>query len=122
VQTASTVDGVGTASASTAPGVPPKVIDGKVLVQPTLTVPADSPEATNVVKHLRTELDKISDRGGGAGKESGTAILVGGNTAINLDVLDASKRDLRVIIPSILALIFVVLTLLPRSLVAASCW
>ncbi len=44
---------------------------------------------------------------------------MGGNTAINLDVLDASKRDLRVIIPAILGLIFVVLTLLLRSLVAA---
>ena len=91
VQTASKVDGVGTASASPAPGVPPKVVDGKVLVQATLKVPADSPDATKVVQHLRTELDKVSPD-----------ILVGGNTAINLDVLDASKRDLRVIIPSIL--------------------
>jgi RND superfamily putative drug exporter len=46
-------------------------------------------------------------------------VLVGGNTAINLDVLDASKRDLRVIIPAILGVIFVVLMLLLRSLVAA---
>jgi putative drug exporter of the RND superfamily len=108
VQTATSVDGVGTASASTAPGVPPKVVDGKVLVQATLKVPADSPEATKVVEHLRSELDKVSPD-----------ILVGGNTAINLDVLDASKRDLKVIIPSILAVIFIVLTLLLRSLVAA---
>jgi len=108
VQTTLKVDGVGTASATTAPGVPPKVVDGKVLVQATLKVPADSPEATKVVQHLRTELDNVSPD-----------VLVGGNTAINLDVLDASKRDLRVIIPAILALIFVVLTLLLRSLVAA---
>jgi RND superfamily putative drug exporter len=108
VQTATKVDGVGTASASPAPGVPPKVVDGKVLVQATLTIPADSPDATKVVQHLRTELDKVSPE-----------ILVGGNTAINLDVLDASKRDLRVIIPSILAVIFIVLMLLLRSLVAA---
>ncbi|MGW6281828.1 MMPL family transporter [Kribbella sp. NPDC055071] len=108
VQTTAKVDGVGTASASPAPGVPPKVVDGKVLVQATLKVPADSPDATKVVQHLRTELDKISPD-----------ILVGGNTAINLDVLDASKRDLRVIIPSILAVIFIVLMLLLRSLVAA---
>jgi RND superfamily putative drug exporter len=108
VQTALKVDGVGTASASTAPGVPPKVVDGKVLVQATLKVPADSPDATKVVEHLRSELDKVSP-----------GVLVGGNTAINLDVLDASKRDLRVIIPSILAVIFVVLMLLLRSLVAA---
>jgi RND superfamily putative drug exporter len=108
VQTALKVDGIGTASASVAPGVPPKVVDGKVLVQATLKVQADSPDATKVVKHLRSSLDSVSPD-----------ILVGGNTAINLDVLDAAQRDLRVIIPTILAVIFVVLMLLLRSLVAA---
>ncbi|TKK82172.1 MMPL family transporter [Kribbella jiaozuonensis] len=108
VQTALKVDGIGAASASVAPGVPPKVVDGKVLVQATLKVPADSPEATKVVKHLRSSLDAVSPD-----------ILVGGNTAINLDVLDAAQRDLKVIIPTILAVIFVVLMLLLRSLVAA---
>ncbi|GAA1556803.1 MMPL family transporter [Kribbella sancticallisti] len=108
VQTAMKVDGVGTATASVAPGMPPKVVEGKVLVQATLEVQADSPEATKVVEHLRTELDTVSPD-----------ILVGGNTAINLDVLDASNRDLRVIIPAILAVIFVVLMLLLRSVTAA---
>ena len=108
VQTAMKVDGVGTATASTAPGMPPKVVEGKVLVQATLKVAADSPEATKVVEHLRAELDTVSPD-----------ILVGGNTAINLDVLDASNRDLKVIIPTILAVIFVVLMLLLRSVVAA---
>ncbi|TDW15242.1 MMPL family transporter [Kribbella kalugense] len=108
IQTATKVDGIGTASASVAPGVPPKVVDGKVLVQATLKVQADSPDATKVVKHLRSSLDSVSPD-----------ILVGGNTAINLDVLDAAQRDLKVIIPTILAVIFVVLMLLLRSLVAA---
>lgn len=108
VQAAAKVDGVATASASQAPGVPPKVVDGKVLVQATLRVAGDSPEATKVVEHLRNELDTISPE-----------ILVGGNTAINLDVMDASHRDLRVIIPTILAVIFVVLMLLLRSVAAA---
>ncbi len=108
VQIATKVDGVGSASASLAPGVPPKVVDGKVLVQATLKVKADSPEATKVVEHLRTELDKVDPN-----------VLVGGTTAINLDVLDASKRDLRVIIPTILAVIFLVLMLLLRSVLAA---
>ncbi|MGZ0148394.1 MMPL family transporter [Kribbella sp. WER1] len=108
VQAATKVDGVGAASASVAPGVPPKVVDGKVLVQATLKIPADSPDATTVVKHLRADLDQISPD-----------ILVGGNTAINLDVLDAAQRDLKVIIPTILGVIFVVLMLLLRSLVAA---
>jgi RND superfamily putative drug exporter len=108
VQTALKVDGIGAASASVAPGVPPKVVDGKVLVQATLKVAADSPEATKVVKHLRSELDTVSPD-----------VLVGGNTAINLDVMNASNRDLKVIIPAILAVIFVVLMLLLRSVVAA---
>lgn len=108
IQTALKVDGISAASASIAPGVPPKVVDGKVLVQATLKVQADSPDATKVVKHLRSSLDSVSPE-----------ILVGGNTAINLDVLDAAQRDLRVIIPTILAVIFVVLMLLLRSLVAA---
>jgi putative drug exporter of the RND superfamily len=108
VEAAAEVDGVATASAGQAPGVPPKVVDGQVLVQATLNVAADSPEATKVVEHLRAELDQISPD-----------ILVGGNTAINLDVLDASKRDLRVIIPAILVVIFIVLMLLLRSVVAA---
>jgi RND superfamily putative drug exporter len=85
VEAATKVDGVANASASQAPGVPPRVIDGQVLVQATLKVAADSPEAT----------------------------------AINLDVMDAGHRDLRVIIPTILAVIFVVLMLLLRSVVAA---
>ena len=61
-----------------------------------------------MVEHLRTELDTVSPD-----------ILVGGNTAINLDVLDSSERDLKVIIPTILAVIFVVLMLLLRSVAAA---
>nr|WP_239063182.1 efflux RND transporter permease subunit [Streptomyces sp. SID13031] len=108
VQTAMKVDGIATATASVAPGFPPKVVDGKVLVQATLKVAADSPDATKVVKHLRTELDAVSPD-----------ILVGGNTAINLDVMTASNRDLKVIIPTILAVIFIVLMLLLRSVVAA---
>ena len=48
----------------------------------------------------------------------GPDVLVGGSTAINLDVRHASQRDLRVIIPAILAVIFVVLMLLLRSLIA----
>ncbi len=98
------VDGI----AAVVPGQPPKVVDGNVLLQATLEPAADSPEATEVIETLRTDLDQI-----------GTDVLVGGSTAINLDILDASKRDLRVIIPAILGVIFVVLMLLLRSIAAA---
>ena len=60
-----------------------------------------------MVRRLRTDLDAVS-----------TDVLVGGQTATNLDVRDASSRDLKVIVPVILAVIFVVLALLLRSLVA----
>lgn len=99
--------GVNDPYAGAAPGAPATVVDGQVLVQATLTEAADSPAATDVVKRLRTDLDAV-----------GEDVLVGGQTAMSLDVLDASNRDLRTIIPAILIVIFVVLALLLRSLVA----
>jgi len=101
------VDGVASALVGQTPGVPPKVVDGAVLIQATLTPAADSPAAEVVVEQLRSDLDRV-----------GPDVLVGGSTAINLDVRHASERDLLVIIPAILAVIFLVLMLLLRSLVA----
>ena len=101
------VDGVASAFVGQTPGVPPKVVDGNVLIQATLTPAADSPAAEAVVEQLRGQLDSV-----------GPDVLVGGSTAVNLDVRQASERDLRVIIPAILAVVFVVLMLLLRSLVA----
>ncbi len=89
------------------PDVPPKVVDGDVLIQATTTGAADSEEGEDTVRRLRSDLDRVSPDA-----------LVGGNAAINLDALDASGRDLRVIVPTILLVIFVVLALLLRSLVA----
>ena len=100
-------EGVNDPYAGLAPGAPPKVVDGTVVVQATLTAAADSPEADDVVRRLRADLDAVGDE-----------VLVGGQTAMNLDVRDASNRDLRVVIPAILMVIFVVLALLLRSLVA----
>ncbi|HEX8973846.1 MMPL family transporter [Oryzihumus sp.] len=99
--------GVASVTLGDNPAAPPKVVDGQVLVQATLTPAADSPAAETVVDNLRRDLDQVSPH-----------VLVGGSTAINLDVRHASERDLRVIIPTILAVIFVVLMLLLRSLVA----
>jgi RND superfamily putative drug exporter len=104
---AKTVDGVASGFVGDTQGVPPKVVDGKVIVQATLTPSADSPAAQAVVEKLRTALDQV-----------GPDVLVGGTTAVNLDVQKASERDLRVIIPAILAVVFLVLMLLLRSLVA----
>ncbi len=101
------VEGVASAFVGQTPGVPPAVVDGNVLIQATLAPAADSPDAEVVVEKLRSTLDRV-----------GPGVLVGGSTAINFDVRQASERDLRVIIPAILAVVFLVLMLLLRSLVA----
>lgn len=93
-----------------APGAataPPKVVDGLVQLEVTLSDPADSPAADDTVRALRTTLDGVS-----------ADALVGGVTAQNLDVRDISAADRNRIIPLILLVIFVVLALLLRSLVA----
>jgi RND superfamily putative drug exporter len=86
---------------------PPAPVDGLQLVQGTATGSADSQAAEETVRRLRALLDTVSPDA-----------LVGGQAAINLDVLDASGRDLRVIVPAILLVIFLVLCLLLRSVLA----
>ena len=107
VQVLGTIDGVQSPQVGLVPGQPPTVVDGQVLVQATLVAPADSVEAESTVETIRTRLDEV-----------GTEVLVGGSTAVNLDVRQASERDLKVIIPAILGVIFVVLLLLLRSITA----
>jgi len=94
-----------------AAGAPPLVVDGQVQIQATLTAAADSEEAENTVRAVRDAVHGLAQDGG--------AILVGGNTAIQIDTVDTSARDLRVIIPAILIAVLIVLILLLRSLVAA---
>ncbi|MGY1774291.1 MMPL family transporter [Geodermatophilus sp. SYSU D00804] len=89
------------------PGGDPLVVDGLVRLDVTLAVPADSTEAIDVVQDLRSALD-----------DADPAALVGGDTASNLDARETAARDLRVIVPSVLVVITVVLALLLRSLVA----
>ncbi len=59
------------------------------------------------VADLRVELDAVS-----------TEALVGGTTATALDTNEATQRDLRVIIPAVLLVTFLVLVLLLRAIVA----
>ncbi len=87
--------------------LPPKEVDGLVELQVTLSDPADSPAAYDTVRTLRAGLDAVSPDA-----------LVGGTTATNLDVLDLSESDRNRVIPIILAVIFVVLALLLRAIVA----
>jgi RND superfamily putative drug exporter len=96
----------GAAGAGAATGAP-VVVDGRVQVRAVLQPAADTPQAQAVVQRLRTAVDQV-----------GTDVLVGGQSAINLDVRTATDRDLRVIVPAVLVVILLVLALLLRSLVA----
>jgi RND superfamily putative drug exporter len=90
-----------------APSAPPKVVDGKVQVQAVLTSSGDSPEAEDTVLRLRSAVDEL-----------GQDVLVGGGTAVVYDIKQESARDTRVIIPAILVVIFLVLMVLLRAVVA----
>ncbi len=86
---------------------PPKVVNGEAVVLAPLSNPADSPAATDTVRNLRVDLDAVDP-----------GIKVGGATAINLDTRATVDRDRLKVIPAILAVIFVVLALLLRALLA----
>lgn len=90
------------------PGQAPKVVDGLVRIDATLDDPADSDAAVETVKRLRTNVHAIS----------GAEAKVGGFTAINHDVQTTSQRDRTVIIPLVLIVIFLILMVLLRSLIA----
>ncbi len=108
VQRLGSESGVNNAFEGMTPGQPAKQVDGKVLIQATLTTAADSSASLDTVKRLRTDLHQLSPD-----------ILVGGQSAQALDTRDAADRDLTVVAPAIIAVVFVILAILLRSLVAA---
>jgi putative drug exporter of the RND superfamily len=85
----------------------PVVVDGKVLINATLTDQADSDAAEQVVRQLRGTLPAADP-----------AVLVGGVSAIALDTNVTAQSDLTKIVPLVLAVILLVLMLLLRSIVA----
>lgn len=87
---------------------PVKEVNGKVVLDATLDMSADSPEARKLVPALRT-----------AAHSADPESLVGGISATYFDVDRASARDRNVIIPIVLLLIAIILGLLLRSILAA---
>lgn len=85
----------------------PKVADGNVLLQATLTDNGDSKAAQETVMRLRDDLHKIDQ-----------SILVGGTPAVQLDSNTAAEHDRAVVIPVVLVVITLILMLLLRSLFA----
>ena len=69
---------------------------------------ADSPAASATVDRLRTELGKLP----------GADALVGGTTAVNVDVEASAEHDRNWVIPIVLAISFVILIILLRALIA----
>ena len=111
----SRVDGVAAVdvmrTGPTLPGLdlaPIKIVDGKAIINATLSLNPDSVEAREVIPNIRDAVQAIDP-----------SILVCGSTAVAFDTDVAASRDNRLIIPIVLLLISLILGLLLRSIVAA---
>ena len=87
---------------------PAAVRAGHAYLEGTLTAPPDSQAAYATIDRVRAAVHAVP----------GADALVGGSTAINLDVERASAHDRNVIIPLILVVVLIILGLLLRALVA----
>jgi putative drug exporter of the RND superfamily len=86
----------------------PVIQGGHAYLEGTLTSAPDSQAAYDTIDRVRTAVHAVP----------GAGALVGGNTAVNLDVQRAAAHDRNLIIPIILAVVFVILALLLRALIA----
>jgi RND superfamily putative drug exporter len=86
----------------------PVILAGHAYVEATLTSAPDSQAAYDTIDRARTAVHAVP----------GADAIVGGNTAVNLDVQRATAHDRNLIIPIILAVVFVILMLLLRALIA----
>ena len=87
---------------------PPVTRAGYAYLEGTLAAPPDSQAAYDTIDRVRAAVHAVPRANA----------LVGGGTAVNLDVQRASAHDRNVIIPLILVVVFVILGLLLRALVA----
>jgi RND superfamily putative drug exporter len=87
---------------------PPVTLAGYAYLQGTLTAAPDSQAAYNTIDRVRAAVHAVP----------GGRALVGGNTAVNLDVARASDHDRTLLLPLILAVVLVILVILLRALVA----
>jgi RND superfamily putative drug exporter len=86
----------------------PAIVAGRAFLEGTLTTPPDSSAAYATVEAVRDAVHAVP----------GADALVGGTSAINLDIANASDHDRNLLLPLILAVVFVILALLLRALVA----
>ncbi|MFO7191890.1 MMPL family transporter [Thermocrispum agreste] len=86
----------------------PRVEQGMVMLEATLSDPPDSTRAVDTVERLRAAVHAVD----------GADAKVGGRTAVLLDTQNISSHDRTVIIPLVLLVIFVLLAALLRALLA----
>jgi RND superfamily putative drug exporter len=86
----------------------PVTRDGFSLIEATLTSAADSQASYATVDRLRSGVHAITGADG----------LVGGSSAINLDTQRAVRHDRDLVVPLVLVVVFAILTLVLRALVA----
>ncbi len=90
--------------------VPPRLqvspVDGKLLIDATLSSVYTSPQATATMLRIRAAVAAIP----------GAHALVGGETAVNYDTAQAVRHDRNLIIPVVLVVILAVLMALLRSI------
>ena len=87
----------------------PVVKGGYAYLQGTLIDPADSQAAFRTVDRVRDRVHAVP----------GADALVGGNSAINLDIQRAARHDRDLIIPIVLVVVFLILALVLRAIVAS---
>jgi RND superfamily putative drug exporter len=101
-----------TAAFRSVPGIsgvtPVATRGGLTYLNGTLTPAPDSPAAYATIGQVRTAVHAVP----------GAHALVGGTTAVNLDIRTAATHDRELIIPLILLVVFVILGLLLRAIVA----
>jgi RND superfamily putative drug exporter len=99
--TVSGVDGIGQVTE-------PVVRGANAYMEGTLTNPPDSPAAYATIERLRDAAHAVPDANA----------MIGGGTAINLDLQNAAKHDRNLIVPIVLAVVLVILMVLLRAVLA----
>ncbi len=107
-QTAQAVEGVDSVRPVAEPSGEPKVVDGRAMLQATLTDAPDSAAAMDTVAGLRDALHPLP----------GADALVGGYTASQYDTRVTAKHDRALIIPVALLVILAILAVLLRAMAA----
>jgi RND superfamily putative drug exporter len=86
----------------------PVTAEGKAYLNGTMTAAPDTPAGYETVKRVRNAVHGVP----------GATALVGGGSAINLDVSTAARHDRNLIIPIVLVVVFLILAALLRAVLA----